>query len=105
MSAKKALAHFLIVTCGLKNLSGGFVQRISRSLLDEIDFARFRERYDCPAMKSRNELFKLAHESIRPPGPIVYLEFGVYTGESIKQWILLNKETQSRFFGFDSFEG
>jgi hypothetical protein len=105
MSAKKALARFLIVTCGLKNLSGGAIQRLSRSLLDEIDFERFRERYTCPAMKNREKLFKFAHESIRPPGPIVYLEFGVHKGDSIKQWILLNKDNGSRFFGFDSFEG
>jgi O-methyltransferase len=105
MSAKKALAHFLISTCGLKYLSGGAIQRASRALLDEIDFERFREQYACPAMQNREQFFKFAHESIRPMGPIAYLEFGVHNGASIKQWMLLDSEKNSRFFGFDSFEG
>jgi O-methyltransferase len=34
-----------------------------------------------------------------------YVEFGVFEGCSIRQWCALNQNPDSRFFGFDSFEG
>ncbi len=105
MSAKKPFARFLILGCGLKKLHGGFLQRTVRSLLDEIDFQNFREQHACREAKDRDELFKLAHENVRPPGPVTYLEFGVHQGSSIKKWMELNTDGNSRFFGFDSFEG
>lgn len=58
-----------------------------------------------PYFKHRFELYadlqakKLAGESID------YLEFGVRYGDSIFRWATLNTDPNSRFFGFDSFEG
>jgi O-methyltransferase len=37
--------------------------------------------------------------------PITYMEFGVCGGESFFWWMEKNKSTQSKFFGFDTFEG
>jgi O-methyltransferase len=36
---------------------------------------------------------------------ILFYEFGVFEGESIKKWSQINKNKNSLFFGFDSFEG
>lgn len=37
--------------------------------------------------------------------PLLFLEFGVYQGDSIRQWAALNSHPDSRFVGFDSFIG
>jgi O-methyltransferase len=37
--------------------------------------------------------------------PVDYLEFGVYQGYTIKYWSTINSNPNSRFYGFDSFEG
>lgn len=36
---------------------------------------------------------------------ILFLEFGVHTGNSIKRFATYNTHPESKFFGFDSFEG
>jgi len=37
--------------------------------------------------------------------PIDYFEFGVARGDSLRSWCSLNTQPETRFFGFDSFEG
>ncbi|MEL7089943.1 MAG: class I SAM-dependent methyltransferase, partial [Planctomycetota bacterium] len=46
-----------------------------------------------------------AGASGRPDPPILFLEFGVFEGNSIRRWAKLNPHPDSRFVGFDSFEG
>ncbi len=57
-----------------------------------------------PHFNLRRELFEHIHGSTVGQ-PIDYLEFGVFEGESIRQWAGLNRDPQSRFYGFDSFAG
>lgn len=38
-------------------------------------------------------------------GEIIYLEFGVASGTSLKWWVNFNNHPSSEFYGFDTFEG
>jgi O-methyltransferase len=55
--------------------------------------------------KSRYEMYDYINNEIVKNGAIDYLEFGVWYGRSIKYWAQLNRDLNSRFFGFDTFEG
>lgn len=57
------------------------------------------------AYKNREVLYSWVNQEVIQNAPIDYLEFGVYQGESIRKWCGLNNNPESRFIGFDSFEG
>ena len=50
-------------------------------------------------------LYDFLNKDIISGGPIQYLEFGVYKGETIKYFANINSNIDSRFIGFDSFTG
>ena len=54
---------------------------------------------------NRHDYFKHLAKEIIKNNPIQYLEFGVYIGDSIREWIDLNQNIKSEFFGFDTFYG
>jgi len=55
--------------------------------------------------KNRYELCGDIQARILDTEPIDYLEFGVRNDDSILKWATLNNNSNSRFIGFDSFEG
>jgi O-methyltransferase len=59
---------------------------------------------DVKRFSDKAQMYRYLNEVVGDE-PIDYLEFGVYQGESLRQWSTLNSKAKSRFFGFDSFEG
>ena len=55
-------------------------------------------------LKERRELIATVAQLISN-AEVLYLEFGVWKGDSIRQWSDLLKHSASRLHGFDSFEG
>jgi O-methyltransferase len=53
----------------------------------------------------RNDLYIFLNKEIIKNKSIDYLEFGVADGFSFKKWLNLNKNPNSRFYGFDTFKG
>jgi Methyltransferase domain len=54
-------------------------------------------------VKTRFELYALVAKGVEEP--VVYLEFGVFQGEATREWARLLRHPETRFHGFDSFEG
>jgi O-methyltransferase len=105
MRVRRAVADFLIKGCGLRKLHNTRAVRMVRSLLDEIDVQHLRDVHPCRAFDGREQMYDFVHASFVNRSAIDYLEFGVFKGESIRHWVELNKDPNSRFYGFDSFEG
>ncbi|MEM1108252.1 MAG: class I SAM-dependent methyltransferase [Planctomycetota bacterium] len=57
------------------------------------------------AVISKGELYQRAHETLGGDRPILFLEFGVWKGKSLRRWADINTHAESRFVGFDSFQG
>lgn len=81
------------------------------SLLDKINhnalvrrwIAEQRDRI--PTFANLYDFYRYVHDEICGTTVIDFLEFGVCAGHSIRFWSEMNRDPQSRFIGFDSFEG
>lgn len=64
-----------------------------------------RQLPNISSFPNRKSYFSHIANSVVKNSEVDYLEFGVYSGESISQWVHLNEHPESRFFGFDTFTG
>jgi hypothetical protein len=93
------------------------VKLIARRILPDSDRLRYiaykpkfwswqAKQYDnYPRFRSRTEVYDYINQDILSNKAIHYLEFGVFRGESIAYWADINLNSNSRFYGFDSFTG
>ena len=92
-----------LVTCGdTHHWEHQYYTRLLNECVAEQDhdFPVFDYEY-----KDRKILYTYSHEAIVRNAPMDFFEFGVFTGDSFRQWMRINTHDKSRFFGFDSFEG
>jgi O-methyltransferase len=104
-SVRRRITNFVLTNCGFRKLHATKLQTFARTVLDEIDLQYLRDTNPCPSFRERGEMYRYVHDSFIKAEAVDYLEFGVFQGESLRQWVDLNNHTGSRFFGFDSFEG
>ena len=91
----------MVMKSGLKPLSR--MEYVSALLR----FRQWLEANDhgCPHLAGRPEIYQYVHDELLRGQPVDYLEFGVYEGYSMELQTKINPRAESRFWGFDSFEG
>jgi Macrocin-O-methyltransferase (TylF) len=104
MRLRRRAANFFLKGCGVRNLYGTRLKKFIEAILVEIDLQHLRDAYPCQSFDDRAKMHKYVQD-LCDGGPVDYLELGVFKGESIGEWVSLNKHQDSRFFGFDSFQG
>jgi len=64
-----------------------------------------RENRNVAYFDQRSELYAHINDQLLHNQAIEFLEFGVYKGDSLKEWLRINTHSHSKFWGFDSFRG
>ena len=101
----RGILRELIYPATIKTFPGlvGQLEKISkRMLLQEIIV---NANKNIPELKDRATLYQWVQDNFISNERMDYLEFGVWKGTSIKNWMQLNTRKESRFFGFDTFTG
>ncbi|MCU0321108.1 MAG: class I SAM-dependent methyltransferase [Chitinophagaceae bacterium] len=90
-------------------LNGFFANMYYLTKFSQWAFANRKVAYnDFPSKwnySKRNAMYKWVIDNEQLTQPINYIEFGVAAGHSFKWWLEQNKDTQSKFYGFDTFDG
>jgi hypothetical protein len=82
------------------------VETYERLLAHSIQSQKYPELKSLPLYGTRTELWdQLFAKRISRSDKILYVEFGVYKGESIRNAARQNTNSESVFIGLDSFEG
>ncbi len=87
----------------------GLARPAEEWLLRAVYSSRFyhwsKARAAAPTLPTRFDLYQYVIDEHGLGGPIDYLEFGVYHGESLRWWAEHNSDPTTRFYGFDVFTG
>ncbi|MBI1193382.1 MAG: hypothetical protein GC205_09420 [Bacteroidetes bacterium] len=88
-------------------LYAGYLSRLSAWAAKNTGRWAFNDFYNPkPDHKGRIKLYEFLRDQERlADRPITYLEFGVGRGNSMRWWTAANTHPDSRFYGFDTFEG
>jgi hypothetical protein len=71
-----------------------------------LEFGRWLKRHEVPViLDNKIALYSYLRDNYLQDASIDYLEFGVWKGTTLKHWTELFPDQESRFFGFDTFEG
>lgn len=99
-AAKRVLAHagMLLPAQAVQGI------RVASGYLAVGSWVRERGYSDAPRATSRYQVFDAMLELVRDE-PVVYLEFGVFEGASLRYWSAGLRHPDSVLVGFDSFEG
>jgi Macrocin-O-methyltransferase (TylF) len=99
------LAKSLLTRVGAR-MSKRMVHNLSAAT-NYLEVGRWLREHDMePARRwrTREQLFDVIAQNIADK-PVLYLEFGVFRGESMSYWSRLLRNPNSHLHGFDSFEG
>jgi hypothetical protein len=79
------------------------LQKPARAIFTGL-WLRKHRLYPQISLQTREQIFDLIGKDVADR-KVLYLEFGVYKGDSIKYWSSLLKHPEAMLHGFDSFEG
>ncbi len=94
----------------------GFIQHLSMTISNTLLLSKWMSKQSKDVLINdffdgkrdhykRYTLYDKVYKSIDNSNGFNYLEFGVCTGESFKWWLENAKESENKYWGFDTFEG
>ena len=105
MTSSRQIVKGALIGIGAR-LSPTVLSRLT-SILNYLYTGRWMKEHNFKAPVRVNDRMQLIETIAKPIAEqeVLYLEFGVWKGESTRRWSQLLKNKNSRLHGFDSFEG